>query len=151
MQVIYNNKKVKENEFLKINLVQNIPQIVFPNVNDTYTLVMYDPDALGGTFIHWIVTNIKNGDIIKGTQLVPYKPPTPPSKTGKHRYIFELYKQSILPSMSIQSRKDTIDSIRKQLQLNKPSFSIKFRSENATGGKTIKKRQKKSRKTKKKY
>ena len=64
-------------------------------------LIVYDPDALDGTWTHWIVINIdpKIGEIsensIPGTELMnsfqrtSYSGPCPPS--GEHRYIFKVF------------------------------------------------------------
>lgn len=73
------------------------PKINF-NLNDDamYTLIMYDPDAVGPTpgakvhFLHMLTLNkTKSG----GDVCVPYFPPKPPKGSGIHRYTFELYKQ----------------------------------------------------------
>lgn len=63
-----------------------------------YTLIMIDPDAGAGKgretglyFLHWLVMNISGGALEKGKTIVSYFPPNPPS--GKHDYIFQLYKQ----------------------------------------------------------
>lgn len=86
--------------------------------NTTYTLVFSDPDATSraepvmAQMCHWIVTNItlpfqsSNDDealnwlpsflSAKGSkesgvkEIMPYLPPTPPPKTGYHRYVFVL-------------------------------------------------------------
>jgi len=64
-------------------------------------LIMDDPDAPVGTWVHWIVYNIPatttsiNEDSVPGTQGVnswgrsDYGGPCPPS--GQHRYVFKLY------------------------------------------------------------
>ena len=53
MEVYYNGKKIKENEFLKISETQVEPKIKLNvNSNQLYTLIMYDPDAVKGTYIH---------------------------------------------------------------------------------------------------
>lgn len=72
---------------------------------DTKSLavVMYDPDAPGGTFVHWVAWNIppQTNELAEG--LLPpgvtegtnsfrsmgYRGPCPPS--GMHRYIWRLY------------------------------------------------------------
>ena len=89
-----------------------------PTIKDTimYTLVLTDPDATSraepvmAQMCHWIVTNItiplssdadsserKVSVPIHGMsaidgfeELMPYIPPSPPPKTGYHRYIFVL-------------------------------------------------------------
>lgn len=63
-----------------------------------YTLIMIDPDAGAGRgretglyFLHWLVMNISGGALTTAKTIVDYFPPSPPS--GKHDYIFQLYKQ----------------------------------------------------------
>lgn len=72
-----------------------------------YTLAMTDPDAPArddpewSEFCHWIITDIhlppraspsspsrslNRADRLR--EIMPYKPPGPPKKTGKHRYVF---------------------------------------------------------------
>ncbi len=88
------------------------------SLNTTYTLVLSDPDALSrdnpvkAQMCHWIITNITLShssthaeDIVhlfsltvhettsrKGriVELMSYFPPSPPAKTGYHRYVFAL-------------------------------------------------------------
>lgn len=59
------------------------PRITYSPIptNRTATLVVYDPDAPAGTWLHWLKTDSKT--------LVPWAPPTPP--TGTHRYFFAIY------------------------------------------------------------
>eukprot|EP00727_Mastigamoeba_balamuthi_P004779 m51a1_g143 hypothetical protein (790) ;mRNA; r:458392-463570 len=65
-----------------------------------YTLLMTDPDAPSRTshkyreWLHWIVYNIPGSDLAKGEVATSYMGPSPPKGTGKHRYVFVLYKQS---------------------------------------------------------
>ena len=65
---------------------------------------MHDPDSSQPSWLHWLVTNIPNGDITKGEEVVSYNGPTPPPGTGTHRYIFELYSQNKerLPELSVK-------------------------------------------------
>lgn len=160
MEVTYNNKPIKNNDFLKVSETQLKPEIKFSfDRFKKYLLVMYDPDAFGGTHVHWIVANINNNDINNGYNLLDYKGPAPPPKTGKHRYIFELYEQPIKEnSTSIEERNISIEDLRKILGLHEPIYKIKFISQNESGGnikrkirKTCKKKNKKSRKTRRKY
>lgn len=81
--------------------------------NTTYTLVLSDPDATSrakpvmAQMCHWIVTNLtlpfqpshsdgaherlsSSFSAIEPEEIMPYLPPTPPPKTGYHRYIFVL-------------------------------------------------------------
>lgn len=81
--------------------------------DDRFTLVLTDPDAPSNKdhkwseYCHWLVTdlslNVNNLsledllltvlDLAKGNAVVPYSGPAPPEKTGKHRYVFLLYRQ----------------------------------------------------------
>lgn len=80
--------------------------------NATYTLVLTDPDAptkgdkKWSEFCHYLVSGIKldgvQGDAVsdvteidcaKANELVSYMGPAPPENTGKHRYVFVLYKE----------------------------------------------------------
>lgn len=82
------------------------PPLEFANIPRkarSLALVLRDPDAPSGTFIHWILWNIdpatetvKSGELPAGARQgkttngkVEYVGPCPPS--GTHRYIFTLY------------------------------------------------------------
>lgn len=66
-------------------------------------LVVEDPDARSGSFVHWIVLGIppaSRGLAAKPATLrlgrassgrVGYEPPCPPKGDGAHRYVFALY------------------------------------------------------------
>ncbi|CUS24298.1 LAQU0S15e01376g1_1 [Lachancea quebecensis] len=83
---------------------------------DLFTLVMTDPDAPSRTdkkwseFCHYVAADIRlpsealhsttsatpdfvASELSGGKTLVEYHPPGPPKGTGKHRYVFLLYKQ----------------------------------------------------------
>lgn len=67
----------------------------------SFTLILTDPDAKSrdnpkwSEMCHWIMTNLTapvtgaTGVSMK-SELLEYLPPTPPPKTGKHRYVFVL-------------------------------------------------------------
>ena len=153
MEVFYNNKLVNNNEFLKPSETQVEPKIKYNfNLNNLYTLIMHDPDAVNGNRVHWLVTNI-NKNINNGKILLPYVGPAPPAKTGKHRYIFELYKQSEMLNVEpLGERSISINSLRNKLNLSNYISKIQFISQNESGGKhkKTKKRKSNNKKTKKK-
>lgn len=75
----------------------------------TYTLVMTDPDAPSRTdktyseYAHHIVTGLKLSsassdfaaiDFSTGNEILPYMGPAPPEKTGKHRYVYILFRET---------------------------------------------------------
>ena len=69
--------------------------------NKTFTLILTDPDATSrdnptlSEMCHWVLTNLTapvtdGAKVTEKDELVEYLPPTPPPKTGKHRYVFVL-------------------------------------------------------------
>lgn len=78
------------------------------NSGVTYTLAMTDPDAPSrdnpewSEMCHWIATAVAiskdfSCEIMPLNDLkdiIEYKPPGPPPKTGKHRYVFLIYAPS---------------------------------------------------------
>ncbi|KAK4506652.1 hypothetical protein PRZ48_000384 [Zasmidium cellare] len=89
-------KKVKKAP--NVQLIDDLPELkrTLPQL----TLALTDPDAKSrddpkwSEMCHWIATNITltSDGKIDATQafdeIVPYKAPAPPKKTGKHRYVF---------------------------------------------------------------
>ena len=77
----------------------NRPHVPIPNPGRSHTLLMIDPDAPSRndpkyrSWLHWLVINIRDGDFRNGTEVVGYRPPTPPAGSGKHRYIFLVFQQ----------------------------------------------------------
>lgn len=74
-----------------------------PQNTKSLALIVDDPDAPGGTFVHWILFNIESGIKkineslfvefascgINSSGTIGYVSPCPPS--GEHRYFFKLY------------------------------------------------------------
>lgn len=79
-----------------------------PAGSDSLALVVDDPDAVGGLYIHWIVTGIPpstteivDGELPEGSRVgansggeAAYLGPCPPAGTGVHHYRFQLYALS---------------------------------------------------------
>ncbi|KAL9130049.1 MAG: hypothetical protein Q9217_001653 [Psora testacea] len=97
------HKTVKLGNDLKPSAVRSPPNINMSSIsptrtqgpNTTFTIVLTDPDATSraepvqAQMCHWILTNI-TADNSGNFELEPYIPPSPPSKTGYHRYVFVL-------------------------------------------------------------
>lgn len=76
-----------------------------PATAKSLALIMHDPDAVGGDYIHWTVWDIdpttseilEDGAPVGATEGVTsagtpgYVGPKPPSGSGTHRYTFELF------------------------------------------------------------
>ncbi|XP_070760914.1 phosphatidylethanolamine-binding protein 4 [Enoplosus armatus] len=110
LEVIYPGLDVDECFIIPKNLRSGsifltAPQIYFSGANKKkrYVLVMVDPDAPSRTkptsahWRHWLVVDVQGGALkkghIHGTTLTDYYPPSPPQKSGFHRYQFMLFEQ----------------------------------------------------------
>jgi Raf kinase inhibitor-like YbhB/YbcL family protein len=85
----------------------NPPLNIFnvPTGTQSLSLVMHDPDAVSGDYIHWLIWDILPGVDCISVNDVPvgaiqgknssgdnkYTGPCPPKGTGTHHYIFDLY------------------------------------------------------------
>jgi Raf kinase inhibitor-like YbhB/YbcL family protein len=79
-----------------------------PPGTESLALIVDDPDAVGGHYIHWVVTGIAptateivDGALPQGAQVslnsggkAAYLGPCPPAGTGVHHYRFQLYALS---------------------------------------------------------
>jgi Raf kinase inhibitor-like YbhB/YbcL family protein len=96
-----------------------------PEGTDSFALVVDDPDAPGGTFVHWLVWNVPGdrreipvgwspAEATEGENdfgATGYDGPAPPE--GKHRYRFKLYAlDATLSPSSSASRGDIGDAMR---------------------------------------
>lgn len=91
----------------------------------TLALIMDDPDAPAGIFVHWVVWNIdpktailKEGETPSGGQQGindfgnrSYGGPCPPS--GTHRYFFKLYALNFRLDLNKKSDKQALESAMK--------------------------------------
>lgn len=95
---------------------QEAPRLSFDDadVGATYALVMLDRDApsrdspSAAPYVHWIVGDVRGDELasgspvsVRGLEVEPYMPPSPPPSTGYHRYALFLFRQ---PRFHIQYR-----------------------------------------------
>ena len=129
MEIIYPSTKLyKNNLFLSIeeSSVEPIINLDYES-KSFYTLLMFDPDAVGGNKIHWLIVNITKNDILIGNTIVNYKGPNPPKDSGKHHYVFSLFRQhKIIDSKNIvlDSRFIELDKLFKMLKSNNNYFTL---------------------------
>ena len=153
LSVIY-SKLIKNKQFVKLEDTQIQPEIKLTgNKSSIYSLIVHDPNAVGGNKIHWARINIKNNNINSGIDIIPYKGPAPPPNSGIHNYIFELYKQPNKIDGSPMNDNDRVKPLDDFKQYRNPSnliATIKFVSRNSsdktTGGKSRKGKRKGKRK-----
>jgi Raf kinase inhibitor-like YbhB/YbcL family protein len=107
---------------------QNVnPPLNFLNVppkTQSLVLIMHDPDAPGGDYLHWLVWDIPphtesiavNGlpvgafQGVNGSGKIGYMGPCPPS--GTHRYFFDLY--ALDTTLDLPSGSDLKDVVKAQ-------------------------------------
>lgn len=91
-------------------------------------LVIEDPDATGGIFVHWIVAGIDRGvssldpgpvpggavEFAGSSDMAAYIGPCPPDDGGVHHYHFEVYALRARPHLVESSRPiDKVRAVRK--------------------------------------
>ena len=154
IDIKYNDKTVKNNIFLTPTETQIEPKISYnPNNDQLYTFLMHDPDSIHGDYCHWLIINIPGNNLNNGDIILPYKGPSPPPKTGVHRYIFELYKQNNrLHPLETVERNISMNDIKNKIGISTlvPISKIHFLSEkeNKSGGKKRKRKIKTTKKRK---
>ncbi|TRY61269.1 hypothetical protein TCAL_12549 [Tigriopus californicus] len=86
---------------IALNQVQQEPEITFePESGANYTLIMVDPDApsrkkpVAREWLHWLMVDIPGANIKAGKVITSFNPSGPPARSGFHRYVFMLFKQS---------------------------------------------------------
>lgn len=100
------------------------PPLVWQDTNpgtQSYVLIVDDPDAPGGTWVHWVLFNIpaqmkqlpEDAQIPTGASngknswgVTGYRGPCPPS--GTHRYFFKLYALDTILNLSEGATKQDI-------------------------------------------
>jgi phosphatidylethanolamine-binding protein (PEBP) family uncharacterized protein len=136
MEIAYNgNKIISQSEpYQELLLDKTVtqPNVTINSIPSQYaSLIMYDPDSVKGIFIHWLIINIpKNSNTISsGTSIKNYYKPSPPPKTGKHRYIFELYRHDL--PIQVSEKEVSYQDISKILKENATLVKrLAFLSEN---------------------
>lgn len=130
MEVIYGKNAMTNGQFLSVKKTQSRPDVIIKkDPSKIYTLIIHDPNAVGGNKIHWARINITNNDINTGLDIIPYKGPAPPLNTGMHHYRFELYEQNKTHDISpIKERAFKMNQIRNILKVKSPISRIYFKS-----------------------
>jgi len=104
-------------------------------------LIMHDPDAPNGDYVHWLVWNIppKIDEFLEGEAPdsavlgtnsfgdVQYDGPCPPS--GTHRYIFELYALDAMLDLPVGASEEDLRSEIAEHLLDEASLTGRFGDE----------------------
>jgi hypothetical protein len=164
--VKYGDVKIADGVFLTPLQTAKQPIVTYDttDINDKYTLILYDSKAVSpsGNHNHWLVINIpgnslRTGDLSEGTILLSYKGPAPPSGSGEHIYTFEIYKQNGDLDKTVIDENDRIisfNAIKNKIgiqDLIRPEISVFFNSKytNTVGGSNIKRNRKRNKTIKK--
>jgi hypothetical protein len=106
-----------------------------PSAATSLALIVHDPDAPQGDFLHWTIWNISPTiteidedlppvDAVEGANdfgLIGYGAPCPPS--GSHRYIFELYALSDLLGLHLGTKREEVEQALRPLILTKTTLT----------------------------
>jgi hypothetical protein len=100
------------------------PPLAWSDVPDgtrSLALIVDDPDAPTGTFIHWLAWGIdpSSGGLAEG-EAAPsegrsgfgttgYRGPCPPAGHGRHRYFFRLFALNAVPEVEPGAGRDELD------------------------------------------
>lgn len=101
------------------------PPLLFSDVppnTQSFAIIMHDPDAPAGDWVHWTIWNIPSvtrelladvvpQDAVQGVTSANtngYHGPCPPPGTGTHRYIFELYALDAPLDLPATTTRDTL-------------------------------------------
>lgn len=97
----------------------------------SFALMMHDPDAAGGDWLHWAVYNIPRETVrieegalpvgalegMNNWSRVGYGGPNPPVGTGTHHYIFELYALPIIFELDMGVDRPTLEQHLHSVQI----------------------------------
>ncbi|OAD51926.1 Phosphatidylethanolamine-binding protein like protein F40A3.3, partial [Eufriesea mexicana] len=139
IEVKYGDKVVDFGNELTPTMTQKIPEIRYKHEGGVlYTLVMTDPDAptrkgYNREFRHWLVGNIPEEDVGKGEVLAEYVGPAPPKDSGKHRYVFLVYKQN-QGSITFDERRLSNRDGPQRKRFNVKKFAEKYNLEGPIAG-----------------
>ena len=97
-----------------------------PSGTKSFVLIMEDPDASGGVWVHWVMYEIPEDFLsldenvpketfitqairqgVNGFRKVGYKGPYPPPG-ATHRYVFKLYALNVIPDIPPAATKDAV-------------------------------------------
>lgn len=140
-QVFENNSTIPEQYTCRgqnISPPLNITGV--PNAAKSLALILHDPDAVNGDFLHWLMWDIPANTISIATSSVPvgsiqgpngagensYLGPCPPPGTGTHHYIFELYALDKSLGLDSKSNRSQLESAMQDHILAKTTLTGLF-------------------------
>jgi len=123
----------------------NPPLTIFnvPHKAQSLALILHDPDAPSGDFLHWLVWDIPPGTESIAVNDVPigaiqgrngagengYMGPCPPKGSGTHRYIFDFYALDTTVDLPSGSTRDQLNAAMKGHIIDKSTLVGVFAAE----------------------
>jgi Raf kinase inhibitor-like YbhB/YbcL family protein len=123
----------------------NPPLNIFnsPAGTQSLALIMHDPDAVSGDFLHWLVWDIPPSTEsiavnsvpvgamqgLNGSEKSGYIGPCPPPGTGTHRYIFDFYALDTTLDLPANSTMEDVIKAMKGHMLDHSALTGTFRAE----------------------
>lgn len=123
----------------------NPPLTIFnvPDKAQSLALIMHDPDAPSGDFLHWLMWDITPGAESIAVNHVPvgaiqgrngrgengYTGPCPPQGTGTHRYVFDFYALDTTVDLPSGSTRDQLEKAMSNHILDKSTLVGVFAAE----------------------
>ncbi len=121
---VFKNGETIPKEYTCEGLSYNPPLLIegIPAETKTLAIIMDDPDATSGTFVHWLVWNIPPVNLLQensnagicgknGAGKNEYTGPCPPY--GTHRYFFKLYALDTFLDLPVTTGKETLEQAMK--------------------------------------
>jgi len=102
------------------NVNPRVEVLTDPENGQSLVLIVDDPDAPSGDWVHWVVWNIPVGDVdensvpsgaVQGLNdfgIHEYKGPSPPAGTGEHHYHFKIYALDMFLDIDENSKKSDV-------------------------------------------
>lgn len=111
-----------------------------PSGTQSFALIMHDPDAPSGDYLHWLLwdippstENISVNSVpvgamqgYNGSDKVGYMGPCPPSGSGIHRYLFELYALDKMLGLRRDTSRQDLEAAMKNHVLDKSTLTGVF-------------------------
>lgn len=123
----------------------NPPLNIFnvPSAAQSLALIMHDPDAPSGDFLHWLIWDIPPATESIAVNDVPvgavqgrngsgqtgYIGPCPPRDTGTHRYIFDFYAINTSINLPSGATRDELEAAMKDHIIEKSTLIGVFTAE----------------------
>lgn len=111
-----------------------------PTQAKSLALIMHDPDAVSGDFVHWLMWDLPAATTGINANAVPvgavqgansagaskYMGPCPPAGTGTHRYMFELYALDTTLGLDAGSERVALEKAMQEHVVDKTTLTGLF-------------------------